>query len=76
MPVSFIQKYIEDYGLEFRKGANKFFEVMEKSDEENWTPGQFFETLEEAFPEKKGTKVLYKLVCNRGVLILKTLLKQ
>ena len=49
----FIQKYIEEFGLEFPKDASKFFEVMEKSDEENWTLGQFFEALVEAFPEKK-----------------------
>jgi hypothetical protein len=49
----FIQKYIESFGLEFPKDASKFFEVMEKSDEENWTLEQFFEALVKAFPEKK-----------------------
>jgi hypothetical protein len=49
----FTQKYIEGFGLEFPKDANKFLEVMEKSDKENWTLGQFFEALIKAFPDKK-----------------------
>jgi hypothetical protein len=50
---SFTQKYIEGFGLEFPKDADKFLEIFEKFSEQEGTFDQFVDELIEAFPDKK-----------------------
>jgi hypothetical protein len=49
----FTQRYMEAFGLEFPKDADRFLEILERFDNRGGTIGQLTDGLVEAFPEKK-----------------------
>ena len=47
------QRFMEGFGLDFPKDADKFVEIFSRFGHEGGTFGQLIEELVEAFPEKK-----------------------
>jgi hypothetical protein len=48
-----IAQFIEGFGLEYPKDAEKFFEIFFGHEEGEITVGELFDELIEAFPDKK-----------------------
>jgi len=49
----FIRRFMEAFGLEFPKDADRSVEILEKFDDGGGTIGKLFDDVMEAFPEKK-----------------------
>jgi hypothetical protein len=48
-----IAQFIEGFGLEYPKDAEKFFEIFFEQEDGEKTVGELFDELIEAFPDKK-----------------------
>lgn len=53
----FTQRFMEGFGLEFPKDADRFVEIFTRFAEDGGTFGQLIDELGEAFPEK-GDQIL------------------
>ena len=49
----FTQRFMEGFGLDFPKDADRFVDILERFDEDGGTIGQLFEEVVEAFSDKK-----------------------
>jgi hypothetical protein len=49
----FTQKFMEGFGLEFPKDADRFVEIFTRFTEDGGMFGQLIDELVDAFPEKK-----------------------
>jgi len=48
----FTQRFMEGFGLEFPKDADRFVEILERFDDQDGTLGQLFDDVIDALPEK------------------------